>query len=437
MERYSSYHKIYRIDKSANVKYWFWIALAAVIALMFLPWTQNVTAAGTVTSLYQDQRPQQLHSPIPGKIAKWYVKNGDQVKKGDTIMRITEIKEDYMDPLLVERTEQQVQAKKNMQDYYTSKVGTAATQASALASARDLKLQQIRNKVSQLNAKLNAERSELTAISNELSLARDQYQRQNKMYEEGLVSLTQLQQRNASFQNATAKKTAMESKILQTQQDIMNAAIEQDAVIQDYAEKVSKIESDRFSSLSSAAGSVGEIAKLENQVANYKVRQGLYYIIASQDGQIININKAGIGEILKEGENIATIVPATAHYAVEMSIKPVDLPLIQPGQKVVFTFDGYPAIVFSGWPNSAYGTFGGKVLTVQNTIDENGYFKAIVVQDPAAKAWPQTLRIGSGAQGITLLNDVPIWYEIWRNINGFPADYYVRPSAKNKKDAEK
>ena len=38
--------------------------------------------------------------------------------------------------------------------------------------------------------------------------------------------------------------------------------------------------------------------------------------------------------------------------------------------------------------------------------------------------WPYQLKMGSGAQGITLLKDVPIWYELWRNINGFPPDYY-------------
>jgi RsmE family RNA methyltransferase len=26
--------------------------------------------------------------------------------------------------------------------------------------------------------------------------------------------------------------------------------------------------------------------------------------------------------------------------------------------------------------------------------------------------------------GISLLKNVPIWYELWRNINGFPPDYY-------------
>jgi hypothetical protein len=32
--------------------------------------------------------------------------------------------------------------------------------------------------------------------------------------------------------------------------------------------------------------------------------------------------------------------------------------------------------------------------------------------------------MGTGANGLSLLNDVPVWYELWRNINSFPPDYY-------------
>jgi len=34
------------------------------------------------------------------------------------------------------------------------------------------------------------------------------------------------------------------------------------------------------------------------------------------------------------------------------------------------------------------------------------------------------LRIGSGANGFALLNDVPLWYEVWRQLNAFPPNYY-------------
>ncbi len=428
-----SLENIYHINKKSNVAKWFLFTFLAFVFIMFLPWTQNIKTQGNVSTLYQEQRPQKLNSPIPGRIVKWYVKNGDVVKKGDTILQISEIKDDYLDPLLVERTQEQVQAKKGVRDYYNAKISTTENQIAAITAAKDLKLNQIKIKIAQLQNKLKAEQAELTAVNNELKIAQDQLNRQNKMYEEGLVSLTQLQQRNVSYQNALAKKTSAENKLAQTQQEIAAQNIEQNAVIQEYTEKLSKTEGDRFQSMGQVAGSTGDIAKLENQVATYKVRKGLYYILATQDGQITQLTKAGIGEIVKDAETIGIIVPKKIDYIAEIYVKPVDLPLIRENQKVMLTFDGFPAIVFSGWPNSSYGTFSGKIIAIENSISENGLFKAIVAEDKTQKKWPPNMKIGTGASGIAILNDVPIWYEIWRNINGFPPDYYQVNTQKNEK----
>lgn len=420
-----SFENIYHVHRNSRVKRWFYIIMALAIITLFLPWTQNIKTTGTVTTLYQEQRPQLLNSPIPGRITKWHVKNGDFVKEGDTILQLSEIKEDYMDPLLLSRTEDQVEAKKGVRDFYEAKIGTTDAQLDALNSSRELKLQQLKIKIQQLNNKLAAEEAELKAANNELNLSADQYERQQKMYDEGLVSLTQFQQRSVSYQNALAKKTAAENKLAQTRQEVITVNIEQNATVQDYTEKLSKIQGERFTSMGQIESSSGEIAKLENQMSNYKIRQGLYFVLASQDGQIVQLTKSGIGEILKDGESIGSIVPLNVDYAVEIYIKPVDLPLVKPGQRVMCIFDGFPAIVFSGWPNTSYGVFAGKVIAVESNITTNGLFKALVVEEKGKKPWPPQIKMGAGVQGIAILNDVPIWYELWRNINGFPADYYT------------
>jgi multidrug efflux pump subunit AcrA (membrane-fusion protein) len=178
----------------------------------------------------------------------------------------------------------------------------------------------------------------------------------------------------------------------------------------------------------------GDVAKLENQVSNYTIRNGMYTVLASQDGQVVQAKKAGIGEIVKEGERIAMIVPTRVDYAVEMFVRPVDLPLINLGQTVRFMFDGFPAIVFSGWPEGSYGTFSGRVVAIESTINPNGMFRVLVAEDPNERKWPLQLKLGSGAQGIALLKDVRVWYELWRNINGFPPDFY-QPQMDDKKGA--
>jgi hypothetical protein len=44
--------------------------------------------------------------------------------------------------------------------------------------------------------------------------------------------------------------------------------------------------------------------------------------------------------------------------------------------------------------------------------------------------WPKDLRAGSGARTMALLENVPIWFELWRKLNGFPPNYY-QPNGKS------
>ena len=197
MERhfFKSFEQVYRKNEKSYINRWLLIILGIFLASLFLPWTQNISAKGKVTSLFQEQRPQAVNSPIPGKIMKWWVREGDIVKKGDTLIQISEIKEDYLDPNLVNRTEQQVTAKKGAISYYNSKVNVTASQIQNLQTGKKLKIEQIGNKLKQLENKLVGEKAEILAANNEFNLAKNQYERQQKMYEQGLVSQTQFQQR--------------------------------------------------------------------------------------------------------------------------------------------------------------------------------------------------------------------------------------------------
>jgi multidrug efflux pump subunit AcrA (membrane-fusion protein) len=402
------------------------------IIFLLLPWTQNIRAKGTVTTLYQNQRPQQVNTIIGGRVMKWFIKEGDYVKAGDTLIKLSEVKTDYLDPNLLQRTQQQLAGKQQSVEYYKSKVGITDEQIGAINTGLELKLNQLMNKLSQLQLKVQADSAEAAAAGNDFSIGLKQYNRQKVMYDSGLVSLTQLEIRNQQFQNAQAKKISAENKLANSRQDLTITRIEMSALQQENLEKVTKAQGEQFQSLTQIASGQADIAKLENQYASYVIRNGMYYILASQSGQIVKAQKAGIGEFVKDGDMIAEIVPDQIQYAVEMFVQPLDLPLLLKGQKVRFLFDGFPAIVFSGWPKASSGTFGGEIVAVESNVSLNGKFRVLVKEDVSDKPWPKELKIGAGAQGITLLKDVPVWYELWRNINGFPPDYYKNEEIKSK-----
>lgn len=427
---------IYRIRKRSRVRYWLMGILLFLVIMLFIPWTQNIRAKGSVTTLRQEQRPQQINTIIPGKVAKWHVKEGDFVQQGDTILQLTEIKEDYLDPQLLSRTREQLEAKAQSVESYKDKVGATEQQIAALGEGRVLKISAIENKIRQQRMKLQADSADLVAARNDFNISTEQFRRQKNMYDSGLVSLTQLEQRNISYQNSLAKKTSAEIKFLNARQELAILQIELNGAIQDYNEKISKASGDKFQSLSQIATSQGEISKLSNQYSNYDIRSKMYFVLAPQSGQIVKAKKAGIGEIVKDGEMIVEIVPDHIQYAIEMFVKPVDLPLLNLGQKVRFQFDGFPAIVFSGWPQASYGTFSGRVTAIESSVSYNGKFRVLVAEDPSYKPWPRQLKMGTGAQAMALLKDVPIWYELWRNINGFPPDYYTNEKKEDSKDAK-
>lgn len=425
--------QIYKINKKGHIKRWMWGTLLVLAIALFLPWTQNIRAKGKVTTLRQEQRPQELNTIIAGAVVKWYVKEGDFVEKGDTILQLGEVKVDYFDPQLLNRTQDQIASKQASAEGYKSKAVTADSQLKALDEALKLKLQSLENKIGQQQLKVNSDEADLAATQNELTAYTRQIAAAKQMLDSGAISLSDYERRKISYQNAVAKSNSAQNKLMQSKQELVNLKIEQQAASQDYTEKIAKTQGEKFSSLSSAASTEADISKLQNQYASYDARNKLYYLIAPQSGQVTKAKKAGIGEYVKEGEMIVEIVPKNIQYAVELFVKPMDLPLVNNGQKVRFVFDGFPAIVFNGWPRGSYGTFGGKVVAVEKSVGENGMFRVLIAEDTTDRQWPRQLSIGAGAEGIVLLKDVKIYYELWRNINGFPAEYYTPAETKEKK----
>lgn len=425
-----SFRKAFDKGNDINLIKWFIGIGLLLIIFLLLPWTQNIQAPGLITTRSPEQRPQELNSIIDGRIEHWFVKEGDLVEKGDTILKISEVEEYYLDPELLKRTEEQILAKEGTVDFYRNKVTAIQNQLSATYQVRELTLQQLKNKIKQATLNVVTDSMALKAAETELKIAQDQYKRQEELYKQGLKSLTELEQRKQQLQNAEAKITTAANKFANTKNDLLIAKIELNQTDNEYSEKMAKAESDKFAALSEITNGESDVAKLKNQFSNYSIRNAFYYVLAPQDGQITKTISAGIGEIVKAGEMIVKIVPQKFQYAVEMYVRPMDLPLMNIGQKVRFQFDGWPAIVFSGWPVASYGTYGGVVVAIDNSVSENGKFRILVVEDSKDHKWPDALKVGGGAKGMALLKDVTIIYELWRNINGFPPDFYKSTDSK-------
>ncbi|MBU2884851.1 HlyD family secretion protein [Gilvimarinus agarilyticus] len=433
LKNQSSYQEVMRTKASRTLVRLLSVLFFLGFVMLFLPWTQSIRARGTLTTLRPENREQEIHSVISGRVEKWFVREGQFVAKGDTIIFISEMKSEYLDPDLIEKSKNQTNAKEASITSYKSKAEALRNQIDALENNQKLKLKQAKNYLSQQRLKVNSDSIEYeTAIIN-LDIAQKQFARQEKLYEQGLKSLTELEQRRQKLQEAVNKKTSYQNKWFTSQNELINAQLNINTIQGEFQEKIAKAQSDLMSAVSMSLEAESDYNKLSIQQSNYTQRSGFYYIKAPQDGYVTRAITTGIGETVKEGDPIFSFIPSDYDLALQMYIRPIDLPLVEEGRKVQIQFDGWPALVFSGWPNLSFGTYTGRVVAYDKAATANGEFRVLVSPDPDSPEWPQLLRIGSGAYGISLLKNVPIWYEMWRNLNGFPPDFYINEQLKEPK----
>ncbi len=437
VNKYSSLRDVEgKVTKRLIIRLIKWSVFILFVIAM-LPWTQNVRSSGAITTLSPDQRPQDIPSIIAGRIDQWYVQEGDFVKEGDTIVVISEIKDAYFDEDLLPRTENQLNLKKQSVVSYDQKLLAQDDQLRALDELRNLKLQQTRVKIQQARNKAQNDSIvyQVAKVNNEV--AQYQLRRMDSLYRQGLKSLVDLEKRRIKAQESQSKEVETRNYWTNSKNELVSLQIELGNIQTKFANDYAKILSDKFSTETDKFDTESLVNKLENQYKNYEVRRGYHVIKAPQDGYVTKLLVQGIGETIKEGQGILTFMPKNPRLAVEIYVEPIDLPLMNIGEHVRLQFDGWPAIVFSGWPDASYGTYGGEIYAVDKFISPNGKYRVLVKPDINDHHWPRALQFGSGCKAMILLQDVPVFYEVWRKINGFPPYYYKQDKGVKEPDKKK
>lgn len=421
--------------KSTHVlKRWLLGFFIIFIIVLFLPWQQNINGKGTLTALSPSERPQSIQNVIAGRIEKWNVAEGQLVKKGDTLVILSELKDEYFDPQLPLRLGEQLQAKKEALDSYEAKADALQKQIDALSQNWQLSLEKARNKVKQNRAKVNADSADIQAEKLQVKIAQDRLDRGLTQEKQGIVSLNEIETRRLKVQETQNKLISVQNKLAISRQELINSQIELNSINAEYAEKIAKARSDRSSALAAISDGQSEISKIVNKQASVDIRRNMYVVRAPQEGYVVKALKAGIGETLKETESICTLQPVNPDLAVELYVNAMDVPLIQQGRIARLEFEGWPAIQFSGWPSVSVGTFAGKVKVIDMIDSKNGQYRLLVTPDDGN--WPKQLRVGSGVYGWIMLDDVPVWYEIWRQLNAFPPSLKEAPEEGEKASKE-
>ncbi len=383
--------------------------LALFVGLLFLPWQQFVKARGRVIALDPLERTVVVEAPLSGRLNKSYVADGKRVEKGDLLFELED-----NDPELLKNLQDQVATARRRQDAVRTRVNSMERQLTEQERA--------------LTHQIAAAEAKVSAMSFAAKTAQQQYDRIEVLFEDerGLVS-------RRDYELALLGKDRAQAEWMNAQAELQRVEADGQSKIQSTKASLESARSDLESTEQSLQSFVIQVNKTKRQT-----------IVAPRSG-IVQKVQVTEGTFLKEKSPLCTIIPETNKHLAEIFVRGNDMPLLVarhinekgeevPGSLVRLQFEGWPAVQFMGWPSVARGTFGGEVILIDPAGNQRGEFRVLVepnseagnpwANDPSIgeNGWPSSrwLRQGVRANGWILLRRVPLWFEVWRQMNGFP-----------------
>ena len=399
-------------DKKAP---WRWMAFLALVLLasLFLPWTQTVSMTGVVTMDDPMDRPSELYAAENGRLTTWYVREGQEVRTGDTLLLLEEIGSDYLDPALLDNLTTSQRAKEEANAAYQGKT-------EALRSQLDQARRGLRPQLQVARQKVRVDSTDWVAYRAAEDVALDQKHRADSLLSVGIISRQTWEGQAMNWQKARAQSQGQGQKYAASKAEYEAKRLE-------LAEKIAKLESsvaearaDEASSLESATQALSKTNQVARRISNR-------YVIAPRDGVVMELSKKAPGSLMKKDEKLLTLVPAYESLIVVAQCDPNDIPLLHAQQGAMLAFDGYPMLPIPGWPEHSVGMFEAHVRFVSTAVGPHQSTFPIVLEP--AEAWPAGLKAGTNSHATLLLGDVPLWFELWRQLNGFPANR-ITPAAK-------
>ena len=395
----------------------FILLIGLALAAIFLPWQQTSRCAGEVVARLPQLRRQVVTSSAKGVVSsmKSDLREGSLVREGELIMEL-----DALSKGQLEQTRQQEKSLLQKLEFNRS----------ILQFSKDMVVTEQAN----LARSIESAEADVRATESKWKQAKAKAEAQKRAHDQALQDLqVSLKLRGdaepeIAYQRAITKEATEEQKLIETHEAVNEAFEELNSKENLLESKRKEVETKVLELNSKVAKSESEITTVMKELQDVLVKLGeldRLKIVSPSSGRI----QAILGQVgtntVKEGDKLFEVIPDTADLAVELNVRGLDLQLIKVGDEVRLQFEGWPAIQFVGWPSVAVGTFGGKVIAINPSDDSKGNFKIFVgpdPDDPKQEKWPDSryLRQGVRANGWVILNTVPLGFEIWRQLNGFP-----------------
>ncbi len=394
---------------------------------LFIPWRQSVVGVGEIMVFSPMQRPQQIEAQISGRLMEWYVRDGQLVKQGQLIAQLADIDPRYLDVTQLKTLTEQMQALIDKREAAKIRVQSLTNQLVNLSGSREAAVPAAGQRIGQALDRLYAAQQSVDVAEQNVNTAKWQVDRISALYEKGLRSQRDQQVATLDYKKATTELQRAKAAYDVVQKDTSIATLDLKRVSADTQAAIDGIKAAQAEANQAIANNTADIAKLEIDIQNFTNRVEQRAIRAPCAGRVVRLNRVGAGETVSAGSVLATLVPGTEDRAASVLIRDYDAPLVRIGDPVRLAISGWPSLQFVGWPSVAVGTFAGRVSVIDAVDDGKHHYRVIVVPDDKAIAakleepWPSPnyLRPGAQVTSWVLLRNVPIWYELWRQFNGF------------------
>jgi len=423
----------------------FLLILLAVssVALMFVPWRQSVVGSGEIMVFSPMERPQTIEAQISGRLLRWYVRDGQSVQAGQLIAELTDLDPRFLDNNQLKRLVDQKQALNAKRESAKQKLLSLQSQSTDVTNSREAAVPAAQERVGQARDRLYAAQQSVDVAEQNVKTSQWQLDRISGLYAKGLRS--QRDQQVAQLENVRANTELQRAKsaydVVKRDADI--AGLDYKRVSADTQATINSVNASQADASQVIASTSADMDRLDIDIQNLAQRIQQRAVRAPAAGRVVRLNRVGAGETVSAGSVLATIVPGTVDRAAAIMIRDYDAPLLSVGNPVRLAISGWPSLQFVGWPSTAVGTFAGRISVIDAVDDGQHFYRIIVVPDYKAieakkeEPWPsgKYLRPGAKATGWVLLSNVPLWYEIWRQFNGFqptvPAPETDSPTGKS------
>lgn len=410
-----------------------------ILGLAFVPWQQSVSGVGEVSTLNPMHRPQTVQAPIDARIEQWLVQEGQWVKKGQALLQLKEIKNTYLDETQLDKLQAMRDAQALQVKSATLQLEALESQYAVIASSQGAVMGSATAKVQENKAKVSARVQSIQAAQKEFETATLFQKRTQKLYDEGLKSKRDLELANNQWVNAQSKYQASQADLEGAKQATLGADFDRGKFRLELGAKLTEVNAKIAKAAQEHAKATAELLKLDNDLENLRQRYAQRRISSPVTGRLVRTSVYGGGQTVKEGDELAVVVPQAGDRMVTLFFSDVDAPLLSVGRLVRLQFAGFPAVQFSGWPKAALGTFAGRIQVIDAVDDGQNRFRVLVVPDFKAiqakkeEPWPENehLRYGTQALGWVMLDEVPLGYELWRRFNGFQLNLQKKPPPVN------